>query len=173
MGLGCVLMQRGKVIAYASRQLKDHEKQYPTHDMELAAKDLNMRQRRWLELVSDYDCEILYHPAKANVVADALSRQEKSGTIKAIALRAELLPGIHEELQKFQGESMKEDKIKQERLGGMVSEFEKNGKGLWNFQNRAWVSCYGNLRERILSEAHKSRFAIYPGTNKMYRDLKQ
>ena len=57
-------------------------------------KDLNMRQRRWLELVSDYDCEILYHPGKANVVADALSRQEKSGTIKAIALRVELLPSI-------------------------------------------------------------------------------
>ena len=106
-GLGCVLMQHGKVIAYASRQLKDYEKRYPTHDLELAAvvfalkiwrhylygekceiytdhkslkyiftqKELNMRQRRWLELIKDYDCEILYHPGKANVVADALSRK--------------------------------------------------------------------------------------------------
>ncbi|XP_062118562.1 uncharacterized protein LOC133832204, partial [Humulus lupulus] len=102
-GLGCVLMQEGKVVAYASRQLKDYEQRYPTHDLELAAvvfalkiwrhhlygdrceiytdhkslkyfftqKELNMRQRRWLELVKDYDCEILYHPGKANVVADA------------------------------------------------------------------------------------------------------
>ncbi|KAL4026597.1 hypothetical protein IC575_015033 [Cucumis melo] len=106
-GLGCVLMQQGKVVAYASHQLKSHEQNYPTHDLELAAvvfalkiwrhylygekiqiftdhkslkyfftqKELNMRQRRWLELVKDYDCEILYHPGKANVVADALSRK--------------------------------------------------------------------------------------------------
>ncbi|KAI3742521.1 hypothetical protein L1987_60205 [Smallanthus sonchifolius] len=106
-GLGCVLMQRGKVIAYASRQLKVHEKNYTTHDLELGAvvftlknwrhylygtkcvvftdhkslqhifnqKELNMRQRRWVELLNDYDCEIRYHPGKANVVADALSRK--------------------------------------------------------------------------------------------------
>ncbi|KAI3809203.1 hypothetical protein L1987_25173 [Smallanthus sonchifolius] len=104
-GLGCVLMQRGKVIAYASRQLKIHEKNYTTHDLELGAvvfalkiwrhylygtkcvvfidhkslqhifnqKELNMRQRRWVELLNDYNCEIRYHPGKANVVADALS----------------------------------------------------------------------------------------------------
>ncbi|XP_035816157.1 uncharacterized protein, partial [Zea mays] len=90
LGLGCVLMQEGKVIAYASRQLRKHEKNYPTHDLELAAvckiftdhkslkyiftqKELNLRQRRWLELIKDYDLEIQYHPGKANVVADALS----------------------------------------------------------------------------------------------------
>ncbi|GJS86768.1 putative reverse transcriptase domain-containing protein [Tanacetum coccineum] len=79
-GLGVVLMQREKVIAYASRQLKVHEKNYTTRDLELGLqhildqKELNMRQRRWLELLSDYDCDIRYHPGKANVMADALSR---------------------------------------------------------------------------------------------------
>ena len=107
IGLGCVLMQDGKVVAYASRQLKPHEQNYLTHDLELEAvvfalkigrhylygekcriftdhkslkylltqKDLNLRQRRWLELLKDYDCIIDYHPGKANVVADALSRK--------------------------------------------------------------------------------------------------
>ncbi|GJY63817.1 putative reverse transcriptase domain-containing protein [Tanacetum coccineum] len=108
-GLGAVLMQREKVIAYASRQLNVHEKKYTTHDLELRSvifalriwrhylygtrctvftdhkslqhilyqKELNMRQSRWLELLSDYDCDIHYHPGKANVVADALSRKER------------------------------------------------------------------------------------------------
>jgi ribonuclease HI len=116
-GLGCVLMQRSKVIAYASRQIKVHEKNYTTHDLELGAvvfalkiwrhylygtkcivytdhkslqhildqKMLNMRQRRWVELLSDYDCEIRYHPGKANVVADALSRKER---VKPLRVRA-------------------------------------------------------------------------------------
>ena len=107
LGLGCVLMQEKKVVAYASRQLKVHERNYPTHDLELAAivfalkiwrhylygaqfcvfsdhkslkylfdqKELNMRQRRWMEFLKDYDFELLYHPGQANVVSDALSRK--------------------------------------------------------------------------------------------------
>ncbi|GJY30490.1 putative reverse transcriptase domain-containing protein, partial [Tanacetum coccineum] len=78
-GLGAVLMQREKVIAYASRELKIHEKNYTTHDLELGA-------RRWLELLSDYDCEIRYHPGKANVVADALSRKEREPPLRVRAL---------------------------------------------------------------------------------------
>ncbi|GKB51850.1 putative reverse transcriptase domain-containing protein [Tanacetum coccineum] len=89
-GLGAVLMQREKVIAYAYRQLKVHKKNYTTHDLELGAhildqKELNMRQRQWLELLSDYDCEIRYHPGKVNVVADALSQKER---IKPLRVRA-------------------------------------------------------------------------------------
>nr|GFA30618.1 putative reverse transcriptase domain-containing protein [Tanacetum cinerariifolium] len=117
-GLGVVLMQNEKVISYASRQLKIHEKNYTTHDLELGVvvfalkmwrhylyrtrctlftdhnslqhildqKELNMRQRRWLELLSDYDCDIRYHPGKANVVADALSRKERSRPLRVRAL---------------------------------------------------------------------------------------
>ncbi|GKF94315.1 putative reverse transcriptase domain-containing protein, partial [Tanacetum coccineum] len=109
IGLGCVLMQRSKVIAYASRQLKIYEKNYTTHNLELGVvvfalkiwrhylygtksviymdhkslqhifsqKDLNIRQRRWIELFNDYDCKIRYHPGKTKVVADALSRKER------------------------------------------------------------------------------------------------
>ncbi|GJT77239.1 reverse transcriptase domain-containing protein [Tanacetum coccineum] len=91
-GLGAVLMQREKVIAYASRQLKPNEENYTTHDLELGAvhildqKELNMRQRRWLELLADYDCEIRYHPGKANVVADALSRKERIKPLRIVTV---------------------------------------------------------------------------------------
>ncbi|GKC34315.1 putative reverse transcriptase domain-containing protein [Tanacetum coccineum] len=88
-GLGTVLMQNEKVITYASRQLKIHEKDYTTHDLDLQhilyQKELNMRQRRWLKLLSDYDCEIRYHPGKANIVADALSMKEQ---IKPLLVQA-------------------------------------------------------------------------------------
>ncbi|GJW44811.1 putative reverse transcriptase domain-containing protein [Tanacetum coccineum] len=87
-GLALLVMQREKVISYASRQLKIHEKNYTTHDLELDQKELNMRQRRWLELLSDYDCDIRYHPGKANVVADALSRKEREPPLRVRALIA-------------------------------------------------------------------------------------
>ncbi|GKA64696.1 putative reverse transcriptase domain-containing protein [Tanacetum coccineum] len=106
-GYGAVLMQREEVIAYASRQLKVHEENYTTHDLELGAvvfalslqyilnqKELNLRQRRWIELLSDYDCEIRYHPGKANVVADALSRKER---IRPLRVRA-LMMTVHNNL---------------------------------------------------------------------------
>nr|GEX83763.1 hypothetical protein [Tanacetum cinerariifolium] len=95
-GYGVVLVQREKVIAYASRQLKVHEEKYTTHDLELGAKELNLRQWRWIKLLSDYDYEIRYHPGKANVVADALSRKER---IKQLRVRA-LMMTIHNDLSK-------------------------------------------------------------------------
>ncbi|XP_057416627.1 uncharacterized protein LOC130711144 [Lotus japonicus] len=129
VGFGCVLMQHGKVIAYASRQLKGHEQNYPTHDLEMAAvvfalkiwrhylygetceiftdhkslkyifqqRDLNLRQRRWMELLKDYDCTILYHPGKANVVADALSRK----SMGSLAHLAEVKRPIVKEFQEL------------------------------------------------------------------------
>jgi ribonuclease HI len=122
IGLGCVLMQNNRVIAYASRALRPHEQNYPTHDLELAAvihalkiwrhhlmgtkcniytdhkslkyiftqADLNMRQRRWLELIKDYDLEVHYHPGKANVVADALSRKAHCSCLSVEALNETL-----------------------------------------------------------------------------------
>ncbi|XP_055826339.1 uncharacterized protein LOC129894704 [Solanum dulcamara] len=89
IGIGCVLMQHGRVIAYASRQLRPHESNYPTHDLELAA-------RRWLELLKDYDVDILYHPGKANIVVDALSRKSMSSLTDVPPEKKELVHEIHQ-----------------------------------------------------------------------------
>ncbi|KAI3707060.1 hypothetical protein L6452_25248 [Arctium lappa] len=143
MGLGCVLMQRGKVIAYASRQLKDHEKNYPTHDLELAAyifdqKELSMRQRRWLELLKDYDCDLLYHPGKANVVANALNRRSYDGGVKMSLTRIDVVSSLLESIKSCQVEALKEENLKSEimvKQGGLLAE---DGRGLKLFQGRIW-----------------------------------
>ncbi|GKC48158.1 putative reverse transcriptase domain-containing protein [Tanacetum coccineum] len=121
-GLGAVLMQREKVIAYASRQLKPNEENYTTHDLELGAvhildqKELNMRQRHWLELLADYDCEIRYHPGKANVVADALSRKERIKPLRVRTLVMTLHLKLPSQILEAQTEAIKEENIKAENL---------------------------------------------------------
>ncbi|GKB07194.1 putative reverse transcriptase domain-containing protein [Tanacetum coccineum] len=157
-GLGAVLMQREKVIAYASRQLKIHEKNYTTHDLELGAvvfalkiwrhylygtkctvfadhkslqhilnlKELNMRQRRWLELLSDYDCEIRYHPGKANVVADALSRKEINQPLRVRALVMTIGLDLLKQILNAQTEARKLENIKNEDVEGMLLENVKD-----------------------------------------------
>ncbi|GJT53620.1 putative reverse transcriptase domain-containing protein [Tanacetum coccineum] len=131
-GFGAVLMQREKVIAYASRQLKKHEENYMTHDLELGAmKELNMRQRRWIELLSDYDCEIRYHPGKANVVADALSRKEREKPIRVRALVMTIYPDLSERILKAQTEAMKEERVIAENLGRLIKPiFEIRSDGI-------------------------------------------
>ncbi|GKA34081.1 putative reverse transcriptase domain-containing protein [Tanacetum coccineum] len=148
-GLGAVLMQREKVIVYASRQLKIHEKNYTTHNFELEAvvfalkiwrhylygtkctvfidhkslqhildqKELNMRQRCWLELLSDYDCEICYHPGKANVVADALSRKEQIEPLRVRALVMTIGLDLPKQILEAQTEARKSEKLKAEDVG--------------------------------------------------------
>ncbi|GJS70152.1 reverse transcriptase domain-containing protein [Tanacetum coccineum] len=155
-GLGAPLMQKEKVIAYGSRQLKPNEENYTTHDLELGAvvfalkiwrhylydtkctvftdhkslhhildqKELNMRQRRWLELLADYDCEIRYHPGKANVVADALSRKERIKPLRVRSLVMTIHPKLPSQILKAQTEALKEENIKAENLRGMDKAFE-------------------------------------------------
>ncbi|GJZ57621.1 reverse transcriptase domain-containing protein [Tanacetum coccineum] len=204
-GLGAVLMQREKVIAYASRQLKPHEENYTTHDLELGAvvfalkiwrhylygtkctvftnhkslqhildqKELNMRQRRWLELLADYDCEIRYHPGKENVVADALSRKERIKPLRVRSLVMTIHPNLPSQILKAQTEALKEENIKAENLRGMDKSFEIRPDGTRCIKNRSWLPLFGNLRDLIMHESHKSKYSIHPGSDKMYQDLKK
>ncbi|GKC87958.1 putative reverse transcriptase domain-containing protein [Tanacetum coccineum] len=164
---GAVLMQKEKVIAYTSCQLKIHEKNYTTHDLELGAvvfalkmwrhylydtkcvvftdhkslqhildqKELNMRQRRWLELLSDYDCELCYHPGKVEAI-----KEENYGT---------------------------------EDLCGMIKNLEPRADGTLCLKNRSWIPCFGDLRALIMHKSHKLKYSIHPGSDKMYQDLKK
>ena len=214
-GLGCVLMQEGKVVAYESRQLKPHEKNYPTHDFELAAivfslkiwrhylygekcfiytdhkslkyfpsqRELNLRQRRWMELIKDYDCVIDYHPGKANVVANALSRKtvqtlralnanlslsDDGAVVAELVARPNLLNRVLEAQKKDEKIYAIIDQIGDEK----ETEFTVNENGVLYYKDRVCVPDDDELKKAILEEAHSGSFAIHPGSTKMYQDLK-
>ncbi|GKE90442.1 putative reverse transcriptase domain-containing protein [Tanacetum coccineum] len=128
-GLGCVLMQRNKVIAYASRQLKVHEKNYTTHDLELGAV---------IELFSDYECEIRYHPGKAIVVADALSRKERVKPKRVRAMAMTIQSGVKLMILAAQGEAFDQENVMDERLHGLVSKWKGKETGVYT----SWIE-YG------------------------------
>jgi hypothetical protein len=222
-------MQNNWVIAYASRALRNHEQNYPTHDLELAAvihalkiwrhhlmgakcniytdhkslkyiftqADLNMRQRRWLELIKDYDLEVHYHPGKANVVADELSRKTHCHCLSiAISsdtlcnqmrkLNLEIIPqgglnllSIESTLQdriimsQLHDEGIKIIKLKLSQGEVKYKCFHTDHQGVLWFNNRIVVPKDHQLRKQILDEAHLSKFSIHPCSTKMYQDLRQ
>nr|GEY88022.1 putative reverse transcriptase domain-containing protein [Tanacetum cinerariifolium] len=173
-GLGAVLMQKEKVIAYASRQLKcvvftDHKSLQHILDQ----KELNMRQRYWLELLSDYDCEIRYHSGKANVVADALSRKERNKPLRVRALVMTIGLNLPKQILNAQSKSRKEENFINEDLHGMINKLEPRADGTLCLNNRSWISRIGDLRALIMHESHKSKYSIHPGSDKMYQDLKR
>ncbi|KAD2805410.1 hypothetical protein E3N88_38787 [Mikania micrantha] len=203
-GLGCVLMQRDKVIAYASRQLKIHEKNYTTHDLELGAvvfalkiwrhylygtkctiftdhkslqhifdqKELNMRQRRWVELLNDYDCVIKYHQGKANVVADALSRKERVKPLRVRAMGMTVQTSLHDHIRQAQQEAIERGNLKKDLDCGVEKQLETKPDGLVYFKDRIWIPAVDELRKLIFDEAHKTKYSVHPGADKMYQDLR-
>ena len=229
-GLGCVLMQHKRVVAYTSRQLKKHELNYPTHDLELAAviftlktwrhylyeatcqiftdhkslkylftqKELNLRQRRWMELLKDYDCTINYHPGKANVVADALSRKFTGSLAYMQTIQLPLMVELRElgvELgmhvlgalfASFLLRPILVDQILEAQLEdpylmsmrrkveeGEQSDFAIRNDGALVIGSRLCVPAAEELKGQILGEAHSSAYAMHPGSTKMYRTLKE
>jgi hypothetical protein len=225
MGLGGVHMQNHQVVAYASRQLKVHEKNYPTHDLELAVvvyvlkiwrhylygykfevfsdhkslkylfdqKKLNMRQRRWLEYLKDFD----YHPRKANVVVDALSRKslhmsslmvkelELIEQFRDLRLVSELTPeGVRLGMLKLTSNILDEIKNRQKEDLELVDRvlLVNQGKGgdfrlgkddVLMFCDRVCVPNVLELKRQILEEGHRSSLSIHLGATKMYHDLKR
>jgi hypothetical protein len=224
-GLGCVLMQDGHVVVYASRQLRKHEAHYPTHDLELATvihalkiwrhyhmgkrcelymdhkslkyiftqSNLNLRQRRWLELIKDYDLGINYHPGKANVVADALSQRshvsqlvvdsmpfelcEEFGKLNprivanTEAMEMEVGSSLLREIQRGQQEDEKVQEIKCNIKEKKSPGFLEDDEGVLWYKGRICVTNIKELKDRKLREPHESA-SIHPGGNKMYHDLK-
>jgi hypothetical protein len=227
-GLGCVLMQDNRVIAYASRALRPHEQNYPTHDLELAAMvhalkmwrhylmgthcniftdhkslkyiftqaDLNMRQRRWLELIKDYDLEVHCHPGKANVVVDALSQKLQCNSVmmdshidtlcdELSKMKIEVIPSsalshisVEVALQDHIVMAQLSDKgvqIIKENLHQKTEKykcFRQYGKGILWSESRLVVPKNKDLKKKILDEAHLSKFSMHPMSTKMYHDLK-
>ncbi|GKA05579.1 putative reverse transcriptase domain-containing protein [Tanacetum coccineum] len=169
-GLGMVLMQKEKVIAYASRQLKVHEKNYTTHDLELGAVvfALKMWRHYLYELLRDYDCEIRYHPGKANVVADALSRKERSKPLRVRALVMTIGLNLPKQILSAQSEARKEENFINKDLHGMINKLEPRADGTLCLNNQSWIPCFGDLRALIMHESHKSKYSIHPGSDKMY-----
>jgi hypothetical protein len=224
MGLSCVLMQEGRVIAYASWALRPHEINYYTHDLELAAvvhtlniwrhylmgnhcniftdhkslkyiftqSDLNMRQRRWLELIKDYDLEVHYHPRKANVVADALSRKVHCNHLELEPVSDSLCEDMRKlnlevvdqgNLYALAAESNLYDRIvttqcndediqiiKRKLAEGdpKYTCFQKDHKDVIWFGKCLVVPVDPEIRKTIFDEAHMSKFSIHPSSTKMY-----
>nr|GEX11357.1 putative reverse transcriptase domain-containing protein [Tanacetum cinerariifolium] len=174
-GLGSVLMQREKMYGTKCTVSTDHKSLQHILDQ----KELNMRQRRWLELLSDYDCEIRYHPRMENVVADALSRKEQIKPLRVRALVMTIGLELPKQILNAQTEARKPENIKNKDVRGMLIEnskdlethrtekLEPRTDGTLCLNVRSWLPCYSDLRTVIMHESHKSKYSIHPGSDKI------
>nr|GEU63406.1 hypothetical protein [Tanacetum cinerariifolium] len=172
-GYGAVLMQREKrhyLYGVKCTVFTNHKSlQYI-----LDQKELNMGQRRWIEILRNYDCKIRYHAGKAYVVADALSRKERE---KPLRVRSQMLTDHKDLMQQIleaQVESLKEENVQKENLGRMQKQiFEIHTNGIRYHDRRIWFPLHGGLRDLIMLESHKSKYSIRSGSTKMYQDLRR
>ncbi|GKF28262.1 putative reverse transcriptase domain-containing protein, partial [Tanacetum coccineum] len=128
-----------------------------------------MRTRRWIELFSDYDCEIRYHPDKANVVADTLSRKERVKPKRVRAMNMTLQSSIKDKILAAQKEAVDESVGLQKGLDEMIE--QRSDRTLY-YLDRIWVPLKGDVRTLIMDEAHKSKYYVHLGADKMYYDLR-
>ncbi|GJV46064.1 putative reverse transcriptase domain-containing protein [Tanacetum coccineum] len=139
----------------------------------LDQKELNMRQRRWLEMLSDYNYEMRYHLGKANMVADALRRKERIKQLQVRALVMTIRLNLPKQILNAQTEAMKEENFVNEDLQGMINKLEPRADRTLCLNNQSWIPCFGQLRALIMHESHKSKYSIHPRSDKMYQDLKK
>ncbi|GKA83544.1 reverse transcriptase domain-containing protein [Tanacetum coccineum] len=133
---------------------------------------MNIRQHRWIELFSDYDCEIRYHPGKANVVADALSRKEIIKPKRVRAMNMTNQSSINNRILATQNEAAKVVNAPVEMLRGLDKQMERKSDGVWYYLDQIWVPLMGDVRTLIMDEAHKSKYSVHPEADKMYYDLR-
>nr|GEV01055.1 putative reverse transcriptase domain-containing protein [Tanacetum cinerariifolium] len=177
-GLGAVLMQREKRhYLYGTKCIvfTDHKSLQHILDQ----KELNMTQRHWLELLSDYDCDIRYHPRKANMVADSLSRKERIEPLRVRALVMTIGLDLPRQILKAHIEALKPENLEKKDVGGMIrkdipkEKLEPRADGTLYLNSRSWLPCYIDLRSVIMNESHKSKYYIHPDSDKMYQDMKK
>nr|GEZ44387.1 putative reverse transcriptase domain-containing protein [Tanacetum cinerariifolium] len=162
-GFGAVLMQREKVIAYASRQLRKNEENYTTHDLEFRAVVFALRL--WRHYLYGTKCT-------ANVVADALSRKDKE-PIRVRALVVTVHNNLPEQIRNAQAKACEKENSGAEGFVGKGEPFEVRADGTKCLRGRVWLPLFGELRDLIMLESYKSKYSIHPGSDKMYHDLKK